>query len=94
MIRRINWKKGDSSPDSANLSLNVNGSGTAQIYTGFDTSSVVVAFSRTYEERILDAYGQMLDLFIEVESVNEDGFVLAYENIPNDIPLEITYFAM
>lgn len=94
MIRRINWKKGDSSPESANLSLNVSGSGSVEIFTGFDTSSATVSFSRTYIEKVLDAYGQMVDIFIEVESVNENGFVLSYENVPEDIPLEINYFAM
>ena len=94
MIRRINWQLGDNTPDSASLSLNVNGSGSMQINTGFSTSAVSVAFSRTYVERVMDAYGQMLDIFIRVESVNEDGFVLEYENVPDNIPLEINYFAM
>jgi hypothetical protein len=94
MIRRINWKLGDNVPDSASLSLNVNGSGSIQIPTGFDTSSAIVAFSRTYMESVLDAYGQLGDVFIAVDSVNEDGFVLVYENVPVDIPLEINYSAM
>jgi hypothetical protein len=94
MIRRINWKLGDNVPDSGNISLNVSGTGTIQISTGFDTSSAMVAFSRTYTEQILDVYGQMADIYIEVESVNEDGFVLSYENVPSDMPLDINYTAI
>jgi hypothetical protein len=94
MIRRVNWKLGDSSPDAYNLSINVSGSGTIQISTGFDTSTAMVAFSRTYMEQVLDSYGQPADLFIEVDSVNDDGFLLAYENVPSGIPLEISYYAV
>jgi hypothetical protein len=93
MIRRIIWKLGDSSPDSANLSLNVSGTGTMQIETGFSVSSAMVAFARTYLDKVLDTYGSTLDLRISVDSVNETGFVLAYENIPSTLPLEINYLA-
>jgi len=94
MIRRIIWKLGDSAPDWAHLTLNISGSGTIQIPTGFSTSSAIAAFSRTYLDKILDTYGSTLDLRIFVESVNDTGFVLNYENIPDSIPLEINYLAM
>jgi len=94
MQRRIIWKLGDSSPDWANLSLNISGSGTLQVTTGFSTTSAIVAFSRTYLDKILDTYGSTLDLSISVDSVNDTGFVLAYENIPESLALEINYFAM
>lgn len=94
MIRRIIWKLGDSCPDWANLSLNISGSGTMQISTGFSTSSAVVAFARTYLDKILDTYGSTSDLSISVEEVNDTGFVLKYDNIPDTLPLEINYYAM
>ena len=94
MKRRIIWKLGDSSPDWANLSLNISGSGQIQITTGFSTSAAQVSFSRTYLDKILDTYGSTLDLSISVESVNDTGFILNYENIPESLPLEINYFAM
>lgn len=94
MIRRIIWKLGDSPPDWANLQINIAGTGTTQITTGFSVSSAVVAFSRTYLDKILDTYGSTLDLSITVDSVNETGFVLSYANIPETLPLEINYFAM
>jgi deoxyribose-phosphate aldolase len=94
MKRRIVWKLGDSSPDTANLVLNVSGTGSVQVTTGFPASGVEVAFSRTYLQKLTDAYGNELDIFIEVESVNDTGFVLAYTNVPDDLPLEINYFAM
>lgn len=94
MRRRIIWKLGDSCPDWSYISLNISGSGEIQINTGFSTSAAQVSFSRTYLDKILDTYGSTLDLFISVDSVNDAGFVLKYENIPNDLPLEINYFAM
>jgi hypothetical protein len=94
MKRRIVWKLGDSNPDTANISLNVSGDGTIQVDTGFATSAVEVAFARTYLDKILDVYGNTEDLSIEVQSVNDTGFVLQYENIPDTLPLDINYFAM
>jgi len=94
MKRRIIWKLGDSSPDWANLSLNISGSGTMQIVTGFSTSAAQVSFSRTYLDKILNTYGSTLDLSISVSSVNATGFVLEYSDIPDSLPLEINYLAM
>lgn len=94
MKRRINWKLGDSVPDTSYLSINVSGTGTMQIETGFDTSSVTVSFARTYLDKILDTYGSTLDLRVSVDSVNATGFVLSYENIPDALPLEINYIAL
>lgn len=94
MRRRIKWNEGDSSPDFDSIILNVNGSGSIQIETSFPTSAATVSFSRTYMENILDSYGNMTDIFISVGEVNDTGFVLDYENVPNDIPLEVNYYAM
>ena len=93
MRRRIIWKLGDSNPDTANLSLNVSGTGSIQIETGFSTSAAIASFARTYLDKVMDAYGGTLDLRINVDSVNDTGFVLAYENIPTTLPLEINYLA-
>lgn len=94
MIRRVIWKLGDSSPDWANLTLNISGDGSMQITTGFSVSAAQVAFSRTYLDKILDTYGSTMDLSISVASVNDTGFVVNYENIPEALPLEISYYAM
>jgi len=94
MRRRIIWKLGDSSPDWATLELNISGTGTIQITTGFSTSSAMVSFSRTYLDKILDTYGSTMDLNIAVDSVNDTGFVLSYENVPDSLPLEINYLAL
>jgi len=94
MKRRIVWKLGDSNPEASYLSLNVSGSGTMQISTGFSTSSVGVSFARTYLDKILDTYGSTLDLRVSVSEVNSTGFVLQYENIPDSLPLEINYIAL
>lgn len=94
MRRRINWKLGDSAPEASYISLNIDGTGTIQIDTGFPTSSVNVSFARTYLDKILDTYGSTMDLRIDVEGVNETGFILSYENVPTNIPLEINYIAM
>jgi len=94
MIRRVIWKLGDSSPDWAPLELNISGTGTMQITTGFSVSAAVVSFSRTYLDKILDTYGSTMDLKATVDSVNDTGFILNYENIPESLPLEINYFAM
>jgi hypothetical protein len=94
MKRRIIWKLGDSSPESSYASLNVSGTGTINIETGFNTSSVSVSFARTYLDKILDTYGSTLDLRISVDDVNDTGFVLSYENIPTSLPLEINYIAL
>ena len=94
MKRRVIWKLGDSCPDWASLSLNISGSGTIQITTDFSVSSAVVSFGRTYLDKILDTYGSTLDLSISVQEVNETGFVLKYDNIPETLPLEINYLAM
>jgi hypothetical protein len=94
MRRRIIWKLGDSSPDWANLSMNISGSGEIQITTGFSTSAAQVSFSRTYLDKILDTYGSTLDLSISVASVNDTGFMLSYENVPESLPLEINYLAV
>ena len=94
MRRRIIWKLGDSSPDWANVSLNVSGSGTVQIVTGFSVSAASVSFARTYLDKILDTYGSTMDLQISVDSVNDNGFVLKYENIPTELALEINYLAI
>ena len=93
MRRRIIWKLGDSSPDWSYMSINVEGTGTIQIPTGFSVSAATVSFARTYLDLILDTYGNT-DLTIKVDSVNSTGFVLSYDNIPSGIPLEINYFAM
>lgn len=94
MRRRINWKLGDSAPEASYVTLNIEGEGTIQIDTGFPTSSVNVSFARTYLDKILDTYGSAMDLRINVEDVNETGFILSYKNVPADIPLEINYIAM
>ena len=94
MRRRIIWSLGDSSPDWANISLNISGSGVIQIDTGFASSAAQVSFARTYLDKILDTYGSTMDLSISVDSVNDNGFILSYNNIPENIPLEINYFAM
>jgi len=93
MKRRIIWSSGDSAPDVANLSLNVSGTGEIQITTGFTVSGAMVSFSRTYMQKLQDAYGGDLDVFVEVSSVNSTGFVLAYTNVPEDSGLEISYYA-
>ena len=94
MRRRITWNLGDSKPEWSNLSLNVSGTGTFQIETGFPVSSAMVALARTYMDRILDAYGNEIDVFVNVESVNDTGFVIYYKNVPENLPLEVNYFAM
>jgi len=94
MLRRINWQEGDSSPDWANIVLNVYGDGQIQVDTGFPTSAATVGFARTYLQNILDAYGNTSDLAIRVIETNDTGFLLEYENVPLSIPLELNYYAM
>jgi len=94
MKRRIDWKLGDSQPDWASVVLNVYGDGTIQIETGFSTSAATVSFARTYLQNIVDTYGSTNDLVVRVYEVNDTGFILEYENIPNGLPLEINYYAM
>ena len=71
MKRRIVWNLGDSAPEWSNLSLNVSGTGTFQVETDFPVSSAIVAFSRTYLDQIFDLYGHEIDVFVNVQSVNE-----------------------
>ena len=94
MLRRIDWKLGDSSPDWSSIILDVSGSGTIQIDTGFKTSAATVSFSRTYLDSLSDSFGNTSELEIRVSETNETGFVVEYENIPDIIALEINYLAM
>ena len=94
MLRRIDWKLGDSSPSWSSVILDVFGSGTIQVDTGFDTSVATVSFSRTYLENVIDMYGSTNELAVRVSEVNASGFVVEYENLPATIDLEINYLAM
>jgi len=94
MRRRVLWKYGDSSPIYGNLIASVQGDGELKILVGFPVSSATVAFSRIYDENIMPehAYPYGTEPEVYVTSVDDDGFTVAYKNIPDT--LDVNYFAM
>jgi hypothetical protein len=94
MRRRVLWKYSDSSPIYGNLIASVQGDGELKILVGFPVSSATVAFSRIYDVDHTPHYGYPHgnEPEVYVTSVDDDGFTVAYKNIPDT--LDVNYFAM
>jgi hypothetical protein len=94
MRRRIDWKKGDSSPLSGHLVTAVDGSGTLKVTVGFPVSAAQVSFASAYQDfgPSYSYLGSGLDPEVYVSSLEEDGFVITYFNIP--VALDVNYFVM
>jgi hypothetical protein len=94
MRRRINWSLGDSAPLSGHLVTAVDGSGTIKVTLGFPVSAATVAFASAYTDMgaSYSYLGSGDDPEVYVESMDEDGFTIAYFNIP--VALDVNYFVM
>jgi hypothetical protein len=97
MKRRIIWKYGDSAPLYGQIIAAVEGDGELDITVGFPVSSVEVAFSKSYNRYLVNTFGYDYEKYafapeVTVSSVNSEGFVLSYRNIPES--LEVNYFVM
>jgi hypothetical protein len=100
MRRRIVWRYGDSSPIFGHLvaAVEPTGQGEMKIVTGFPVSAAMVAFASVYNRYLIEQYGYGYDRYAFAPSVNvsvidDDGFFIAYDNIPDSI-LDINYYIM
>jgi hypothetical protein len=94
MRRRIIWNLGDSPPLYGHLVAAVQGSGYLHIVVGFPVSAAEVAFAKNYYGVPGPApYPYSFDNSPEayVDSVDDEGFTVAYNNIPDT--LDINYYA-
>jgi hypothetical protein len=85
MIKRIDWKKGDSSPAHGTMTIYVQGDGSIHLPLGFPVSSAIVTFA---EQGAIAYYSYSYYYYdydslplIYVESVDDTGFTMAYRNI-------------
>ena len=97
MRRRIVWKYGDSPPLYGHIVAALEGSGLMYVATGFPVSAAEVAFSKSYNRWLIETYGYDYQKYafapeVYVVSLDDDGFTVAYRNIPDT--LEINYFVM
>lgn len=97
MRRRIVWRFGDSAPIFGHFIAAVEGDGELKIIVGFPVSAAEVAFSKIYNRFLIDTFGYGYDehAFAPeafVNKIDDDGFTVAYKNIPES--LDINYFVM
>lgn len=100
MIRRYDLTRSDNVPYSGKIAYVCSGAGTFKVYTGFQVSSAMVSFAAipiSYSDMSSSSSEDYTDIMppkVYVYSYEDDGFIIAYENIPDDLGyIEVNYTA-